>query len=360
MDPLHEVSPARNATTPGNWHSPAMFPPLMPTGSAGTTRTEAASTNGNHTPKRHHYDVPLDGARGILVIVGRGRGKVVIALAIVACHASQAPASDTGGASTSASASTSGTTSDGTSTSADSSTSAAIEDGPPVVVDIGKTASFVGPGDRVTMTAFVHHPRGEQAVVAGVLVGPGDPPQYGAFVRGVNGRWSIDVGWDDVDERIDLSFEDELVIEFVARFVDDVGREAEAAIELPHQCTPLAPTACDGECADVDISAIHCGGCDQPCEEQEVRFGFPAGGCDAGTCAPLWSACIAPADASSCTAACGALGSSCAPSGCFGQTVMPVLEEAGCGDVIEAGGVADPDTCDAVIPEPFARCCCTQ
>jgi len=300
--------------------------------------------------------VPPLRVRGILAIVGRGQGRVAIVLAIVGCRASEAPVSDTGGSTSSASASTA----EVTSAAVDTSSTGSIADGPPVVVDLGKSEAFVGAGERVTVTAFVHHPRGEAAVVEGVLLGPGDPAEYGAFVRGVNGRWSIEVGWDDVDARMDLSFEDEIVIELIARFVDDAGLAGEGVIALPHQCNPLAPTACHGECADVSISPIHCGGCDQPCETQEVRFGFPSGGCGLGACAPLWSGCVAPSDSPTCTAACAAMGSSCAQAGCFGSTVMPVASEAGCGDIIAPDGVADPDTCDAPIPEPFARCCCTQ
>ncbi|HET6583880.1 MAG TPA: hypothetical protein VFG69_10535 [Nannocystaceae bacterium] len=289
--------------------------------------------------------------------MGRARGIVVAGMfAIPGCHASEAPAQDT---SSSTSSTAESTTLAGMS-SESSGTTAVIEDGPPVVIDFGKSQAYVAEGDRITLTAFVRHPRGDDAVVAGTLFGPGEPAEYGAMVRGVNGRWSIEIGWDDVDAHMDLSFERELVVEVVARFVDDAGLTGEGEVQLPHQCSPLEPTACDGECADLSVSPIHCGGCDHPCEAQRVRFGSPVGGCSAGACAPLWSDCIDPLEHVDCASACTALGSSCVENGCGSATIMVVASEAGCGPTIAADGVADPDTCDAALASPFARCCCAQ
>lgn len=301
-------------------------------------------------------------ARGILVPVGRVHGVVAAVLAIVGCHASDAPAMDASSSSSSSSATTTSvtTSADSSDASASSGTTSAIADGPPVVIDFGKSEAWVGEGDRVTLTAFVQHPRGDEAVVEGVLSGPGEPVEYGAMVRGVNGRWSIEIGWDDVDAHIDLSFENELVVELVARFVDDAGLEGEGAVELPLQCSPLEPIACDGECADLSVSPIHCGSCGHPCEMQRTRVGDVVGGCGLGACAPLWSECVDPLEHGDCASACVAFGSSCVEGGCGNSTIMPIASEAGCGRTIEPDGVADPDTCAAALTGPFVRCCCAQ
>jgi hypothetical protein len=282
----------------------------------------------------------------------------LVVLVLVGCHASDAPANE------SASASTGAASTDGaeitSSIESSSGTTAAIDDGPPVVIDLGKSAAYVGEGERVIVTAFVQHPRGDEAVVAGMLSGPGEPADYGSFTRGVNGRWSIETGWDDVGTHIDLTFVNELDVELVARFVDDAGLEGEGTVVLPHQCTPLGPNACAGECVDVSISANHCGECDHPCAVQWPRIGVPVGGCGDGVCAPLWSECVDSDVYDDCASGCAALGSSCVDGGCALHTIMPVDDEASCGREIASIGFQEPDTCNSLITSPFARCCCSR
>jgi hypothetical protein len=302
--------------------------------------------------------VPRVGLRVILQMVGRRRG-VAWWLAIVGCRASAAPATDTGDtSSTSIGSTTTESSGSGTSESTDGSTSAAIVDGPPVVVDLGKSATYLGEGERLTITAFVQHPRGDAAVVEGALLGPGDPADYGAFVRGVNGRWSVEVGWDDVGSHIDLTFDDELVAEFVARFVDDAGLEGELAIGVRLRCIPLAPHACHGVCADFSVASNHCGECDVACTTQWPSIGLPVGGCDNGTCGPVWSACVDALEHVDCASACGSFGTTCVESGCAGYTIMPLADDSGCATDELPGGFPDPDECTSAFAAPFARCCC--
>lgn len=290
-------------------------------------------------------------------IVGRRRG-VAWWLAIVGCHASPAPAADTGDGSTTTIATTTSATDTSSSSTTDGSTTEAIVDGPPVVLDIGKSATFLEEDERLVITAFVQHPRGAEAVALGELVGPGEPTDYGAFVRGVNGRWSIEIGWADIGARMDLTFENELILDFEARFVDDAGLDGIGEFPIRLRCIPLAPQACHGVCADIDVSTNHCGGCDQPCVIQYPEVGVPIGGCDLGTCAPLWSSCVDALEHSDCASACAAFGANCIDSGCAGQTILPLESDATCdGDVLPYG-YADPDTCTSPFPSGFARCCC--
>ena len=90
------------------------------------------------------------------------------------------------------------------------------------------------------------------------------------------------------------------------------------------------------------------------------RFGSPLGGCGLGECGPLWSECVDPLEHVDCESACAAFGSSCVENGCGSSTIMLVASEAGCGRTIVSDGVADPDTCVAMLTGPFARCCCAQ
>ncbi|MBC8071182.1 MAG: hypothetical protein IAG13_22845, partial [Deltaproteobacteria bacterium] len=180
-------------------------------------------------------------------------------------------------------------------TTTESSSGAGTFDGPPQVIDIGRSAISLTMGETAVLTAYVEHPRGDAAIVSGTLLGPGEPPEYGAFVRGEGGRWSIEIGWEDVVVHDDLTFERERAVLLVARFVDDEGEQGERSTELPLRCSPLAPNACDGSCADFDSSSLHCGGCDQPCSEQfPVPFSMTVGGCAIGQCSPAWSACAEP------------------------------------------------------------------
>jgi hypothetical protein len=279
----------------------------------------------------------------------------VALLSIAGCRSPAAAIDDAHGSSESTTARA------GEETGSSSSTeTTGVVDGPPEIVDIGGTSLSLGEGESTTITAFVQHPRGEAAIVSGVLIGPGDPAEYGPFVRGASGRWAIDVGWHDVAAHTDFYFEDSTVVEFTVRFVDDAGLVAESSYALPMRCIPLEPYSCDGECTDFDSSKDNCGACDTTCVEQQGR-GLSAGGCVSGSCAPIWSICVDLHDYSDCDAACTLWGTYCVPGGCDGHTVMPIVDEADC-----ASGPAFPsewampDDCDVAPLSPLARCCCAQ
>jgi hypothetical protein len=259
------------------------------------------------------------------------------------------------------SSSSSATTSSSTTSDESSSTAVAL-DGPPQVLDIGRSVLSLTTDESTVLTAFVDHPRGDAAVVRGTLFGPGEPAEYGEFLRGDGGRWSIEVGWDDFDAHGDLSFEGELLVELVARFVDDRGEVGERATELPLRCSTISPTACDGSCADLDSSNLHCGGCDRPCVEQfPDPFVTTVGGCAIGSCRPVWSACAEPLVYEDCNAVCGAAGSSCVQGGCGERTMLPVADESDCGETIAVGElVSEPDDCETALSGFAARCCCSQ
>lgn len=279
---------------------------------------------------------------GILIAVIRWR-PLVVALGCVGCHAAPAP-TDTGG--------TTGT-SPGT-------TIDLPPDGPPDVVDLGASATSLAMDERLTLTAFVQHPRGDEAVSGGVLLGPGAPAEYGAFVRGTNGRWSFEVGWDDVAAHQDLTFEGELVVEVTASFVDDVGMQAQRAIDLVLRCNVLAPNACAGTCVDFETSSDHCGSCGRSCAIQSIAGGRPLGGCAIGACAPIWSECFDPQAYADCAQACTSLGTTCAENQCVGRTVLQLDGDASCGSRIELSRLVDPDGCDVALSGAVARCCCLQ
>lgn len=274
---------------------------------------------------------------------------------VLACRASAGAPEAEGTSSPDASTSSASTTSE-------SSSSGGPLDGPPQVIDLGRSAISLTTGETAVLTAFVEHPRGDAAVVGGTLLGPGSPAEYGAFVRGEGGRWSIEVGWDDIDAHDDLTFERERRVELVARFVDDEGERGERSLQLPLRCSTIAPNACDGSCADFDSSNLHCGGCDHACIEQlPDPFTTTVGGCALGACRPVWSACAEPLVYEDCNAVCAAAGSSCAPGGCDGRTMLPVEDESYCGETIAVGQlVADPDDCEVALSGFAARCCCTQ
>jgi hypothetical protein len=230
------------------------------------------------------------------------------------------------------------------------------------VLDIGRSAISMTVGEHTVLTAFLQHPRGDAAVLEGVLLGPGEPAEYGAFVRGEGGRWSIDVGWDDLAQRMDLSFELELSIDFTARFVDDAGAVGERGVALALHCSTIAPTACDGACADLAGSNLHCGGCDRPCVEQITEpFGEVVGGCSLGACLPHWSACADMLGFVDCTDVCHGRVGSCVEAGCAGRTTAPQDDRSACGEQVVLGdGIPEPDSCDAPLAGVVSRCCCTQ
>lgn len=276
-------------------------------------------------------------------------------LAIVGCRDDGAPADPvTGSSSTTLVADTS---SEGSSSS---SSSGAIADGPPEIIDIGGTVVTLAEGEATTLTAFVQHPRGDEAVVSGALVDKDGPGSYGAFVRGVGGRWSIDVGWDDVAAHEDLYFEGETTIDLVARFTDDAGLVGESSYGLPLRCIPLAPNSCDGECTDFDSSKYNCGECGKTCMEQPT-VGLSAGGCVNGECAPIWSLCVDLHTLGDCTVACDMWGGrQCVEGGCDGHTILPVADNAFCSEPPTIAEWPVPDGCTVVPDSPRARCCCSQ
>jgi hypothetical protein len=280
-----------------------------------------------------------------------------LALAIVGCRDDGAPADPMGSSSTTLGAETTAAIE---SSSTSSSSSGAIGDGPPEILDIGGTVVTLAEGEVTTLTAFVQHPRGDEAVVSGALVGAEGPGSYGAFVRGIGGRWSIDVGWDDVAAHEDLYFDGETTIELVARFVDDAGLVGEASYGLPLRCIPLAPNSCDGKCTDFDSSENNCGECGKTCMEQPA-VGLSSGGCKNGECAPLWSLCVDLQTLGDCTVACAMWGGrECVEGGCDGHTILPVSDDAFCSEPPTIAEWPVPDGCAVVPDSPRARCCCSQ
>lgn len=275
-------------------------------------------------------------------------------LAIVGCRDEGAPADSTTGSSSTT------IVAESTSDSSSSSSSGAIVDGPPEILDIGGTVVTLAEDEVTTLTAFVQHPRGDEAVVSGALVDAEGQGSYGAFVRGVGGRWSIDVGWDDIAAHEDLYFEGETTIELVARFVDDAGLVGESIYALPLRCIPLAPNSCDGKCTDFDSSNSNCGECGKACMEQQT-IGLTAGGCVNGECAPIWSLCVDLHMLGDCTVACNMWGGrQCVEGGCDGHTILPVANDAFCSEPPTIAEWPALDSCTAVPDSPRARCCCAQ
>lgn len=134
----------------------------------------------------------------------------------------------------------------------------------PEVIDVGLDVLVLREGEAVVITAVLSD--ADDDVRAGELFGPGEPGRYGAMEPGQSGRWRATVGWSDVHERWPLQFERELELPFTVRFVDAQGHEAEGGVVVRAICGGLTDTACDGVCVDVQVDAVHCGGCDRVCE----------------------------------------------------------------------------------------------
>lgn len=283
------------------------------------------------------------------------RGCIAWVLAIVGCHDDGAPADPSAGSSSTTLVAE--TTVVGESSS--SSSSGAIVDGPPEIIDIGGTAVTLAEDERTTLTAFVQHPRGDAAVVSGTLVDAEGLGSYGAFERGVGGRWSIDVGWTQVAIHQDLYFDGETTIDLVARFVDDAGMIGEATYGLSLRCISLAPHSCDGKCTDFESNVHNCGACGKSCAEQE-GVGLVEGGCKQGECAPIWSSCVDLHELGDCTVACALQGSQCVEGGCTGHSVLPVPDGISCSDPPTFAPWPTTDGCSIVPDSPMARCCCAQ
>lgn len=129
-----------------------------------------------------------------------------------------------------------------------SSSGEPVPDGPPDIIDVGLSEVWLSEGDSLVVTAFVRHPRGDQALVRGTLLGPGEPTLYGELTRGDNGRWSIAVGWNDVAARLRLNFIDSWDVPMQIRFTDDRGIADERAFKILLRCWPGAPISCVGDC----------------------------------------------------------------------------------------------------------------
>ena len=257
-------------------------------------------------------------------------------------------------------ASSSGTTAvqaDSSSSSGGGTTS--IPDAAPEVIDVGFDAEILREGEAIVVTAVVVDPNDD--VIAGELLGPDDPSVFGSFEPGLSGRWRITVSWDEVHARWPLEFTNELVLAFVARFVDGAGLETSVPVEIRAVCGGLATVSCDGVCVDIQTSSEHCDGCDSPCVTGFLENWGPTGGCDGGQCRPRWSECADPLAFSTCTEICAAAGARCAAGGCMGETSMAYLEAKTC----EAGQAGPVQTleCDTPLPGPLGfegaiRCCC--
>lgn len=130
----------------------------------------------------------------------------------------------------------------------ESSTSAGIVDGPPEVLDVGRSVSSLTEDDAVVLTAFVRHPRGDAAVVSGTVhVGSDDVP-FARFERLQGGRWSLPTSWGQIALHAELHFEDEGVAQLTASFVDDAGLVGELDFDVPLHCPFYAPIACVNRC----------------------------------------------------------------------------------------------------------------
>ncbi len=287
--------------------------------------------------------------------VGRAPCSSCLACAWIVLGCSASPAPDGVGSS-----STSGATATSTSTAESSSSEAStgvLVDGPPQVLDVGRSALSITEGEDVVLTAFVQHPRGDEAIVSGVIVGPGVPEEYGPFARGEHGRWTIRIAWSQFDARTDLTFDHGIDMPLVARFVDDAGLIGERELALPLHCISLAPNACRGSCTDFEGSSNDCGGCGKHCELQNL-MGLELGGCTNGVCGPKWAACVDPQDAIDCDIACAQLGTTCVPNGCQGTTMLAFDDEAYCSDEWAGLVGGTPGDCSATPLTGFMRCCC--
>ncbi|MCX4246120.1 hypothetical protein [Paraliomyxa miuraensis] len=165
-----------------------------------------------------------------------------------------------------------------TSASAGAVSTGAVSTGPgdrPEVIDVGIDVLVLREGEAVVVTAVVSDP--DDDVREGELFGPGEPASYGAMEPESAGRWRSMVTWSDVHERWPLEFEREVELPFVVRFVDAQGHEGEGGVVVRAICGGLTDTACDGVCVDVQVDAMHCGGCGQPCEAE-------VGACINGLC----------------------------------------------------------------------------
>lgn len=228
--------------------------------------------------------------------------------------------------------------------------------GPPQVIDIGHDVLLLREGEAVVLTVVVVDP--DDDVVAGELLGPGEPGEYGGLSPHPNGRWRASVRWSDVNAQELLQFEGERALPFTVRMVDAEGHVATADTLVRAACGGLTNTACAGTCVDAQLDTANCGVCDRACVVGEPLAGQDVnGGCMGGDCQPWWGGCAVPEPGSTCASQCATEGGSCAAKGCGAETLARYEFAGECERGVE--GVLEPLECDDALGAGAAvRCCC--
>lgn len=226
--------------------------------------------------------------------------------------------------------------------------------GPPIVLDIGKSATTLGQDESIVVTATVRDPDGDHDIASGWLVLGDADLEVAPFSRGVNGRYSAPLSWADLVRLDPPSFEGSAPLRLVGRFTDASGLTAEGETTVLLVCFALSGAACDGECVDLEAHDDHCGACGHACEI--TRSPAPSGGCDHGRCAPTYSPCTPGTRFADCAAVCGAESRACTGDCEWGY--LAFADEACATDPLPSwSGGCDPEPLDWPTTGAVTCCC---
>lgn len=165
----------------------------------------------------------------------------------------------------------------------------------PIIVSLRTSGGAVSPETPLTVTAVVTDPDGIDDLIGGELVDSASGAAYGVFATAAaEGAYSLEVTWFAANVIAPLDAPPEgLERGATARFFDQGGATAEAAVPIPFRCDDDA-AACDGSCSGevrcgsscVSLdSPDNCGRCGRACTDYGTA-GYSAY-CSDGDC--VWS-----------------------------------------------------------------------
>ncbi|MDP2316124.1 MAG: hypothetical protein Q8P41_24720 [Pseudomonadota bacterium] len=199
-------------------------------------------------------------------------------------------------------------------------------------------------GGTVTFVALLEDPQGTDDVALGALVTTGGET-VGVFADGGSGRWTISLGWADLQTMGAIDFASEEQRTFVAHFVDRSAHIVEQSATLRLHCNGTA--ACSGVCTDTLNDADNCGTCGNTCDL-----------CSTGQCFSY--ECIEQsASVDNCDQACASIGRTCGGDVCSGGSTTGYMIGDGTCDSFTVYRLVDE--CSTTFTDGYdlhAKCCC--
>ncbi len=237
-----------------------------------------------------------------------------------------------------------------------------MEEGGPMIVDFGTNVSSITEGETVIFTATVIDPDGPDDIQGGSLKTQDGSANFGAFIDGGNGTYTIELSWAQISQVETLQFDGSDSRTFRAEFFDNMGHMAWQTTDISFTCA--GGCAADGHCPDTQTDDLHCGTCNHACIIDEE---YDLGHCESGVCGSILSDCTVVANpVLSCAEVCANQGFTCAAGGCwFNDEVFVVHMDLATCQSFGPGGLdglscADPMQGYGIVGQTAYRCCCNQ